>query len=81
MGNKYLGDFIAIGKNIHIDIKKRNIKYSKQNLKIATTEIINMIKEYNDEVYTEMVKVNKYKGVHEYPYIFAPFFRQKHLIK
>ena len=77
MGNKYLGDFIAIGKNIHIDIKKRNIKYSKQNLKIATTEIINMIKEYIDEVYTEMVKVNKYKGVHEYPYIFAPFFSSK----
>lgn len=77
MGNKYLGDFIAIGKNIHIDIKKRNIKYSKKDLKIATIEIIDIIKEYIDEVYTEMVKVNKYKGVHEYPYIFAPFFSSK----
>lgn len=77
MSNMYLGDFIAIGKNIHVDIKKRNIQYSKKDLKITTNEAIQIIKNYIGEIYDEMVEANKLKGVNEYPYVFAPFFASK----
>ncbi|MBN2838504.1 MAG: hypothetical protein JXM74_07075 [Fusobacteriaceae bacterium] len=72
--NFYLGDFITSGHNVYIDTKKRNIKYSEKDLKLAAIEIIVVIKKFIDEVYTEMVQEDIYKGVSEYPYVFAPFF-------
>ena len=77
MSTQYLGEFISYGKNIHIDIKRRNIDYSKRELKKATIEIIQVIEDFVNEVYIEMVEENLYKGVSEYPYVFAPFFSSK----
>lgn len=77
MSNIYLGDFITYGKNVYVDTKRRNIKYSKKVLKDLTIEVIDMIKKFIDEIYTEKVEENKFKGVSEYPYIFAPFFSSK----
>lgn len=77
MGTQYLGEFITYGKNVHIDIKRRNIDYSKNELKRASIEIIQVIKDFINEVYIDMVEENLYKGVSEYPFVFAPFFSPK----
>jgi hypothetical protein len=81
MSTQYLGEFISYGKNIHIDIKRRNIDYSKRELKKATIEIIQVIEDFVNEVYIEMVEENLYKGLSEYPYVFAPFFSTKTFVK
>jgi len=81
MSTQYLGEFISYGNNIHIDIKRRNIDYSKRELKKATIEIIQVIEDFVNEVYIEMVEENLYKGVTEYPYVFAPFFSTKTFVK
>ena len=77
MSTQYLGDFISYGKHINIDVKRRNIDYSKKELKKTTSEVIQVIDEFVNDVYAEMVEDNLSKGVNEYPYTFAPFFSPK----
>ena len=77
MSTQYLGDFISYGKHISIDIKRRNIDYSKKELKKATNDVIQVIDDFVNDVYAEMVEDNLSKGVNEYPYTFAPFFSPK----
>lgn len=73
MGNQYFGDFLALGKIVHFDRKKRNKKYTKNELIILLEEVRLIIQNNIDSFYNKCYEESYTDNLFNLMYISSPF--------
>lgn len=73
MGNQYFGDFLALGKIVQYDRRKRNKKYTKKDIDIVFEKVKIIVRNNITSFYTKCYEENYIEGVFEIDYILSVF--------
>jgi phosphoenolpyruvate-protein phosphotransferase (PTS system enzyme I) len=76
MGNQYYGDFLALGKIVQFDRKKRSKKYKKNEIDLLLGEVKDIIKNNINSFYDKCLEENYIEGLFDMSVISAPFYSQ-----